>query len=229
MWVVLMKNLPNLLCHCQRAYFAVAIDTCFELLVPSGAANQGNFKLVFRKTLFGVSPTISKLKANFHITGDVRDKPRSERPKKTTPEEDRFLTLSVLRYRRLFSTDLQSRFAGRYGRRLSAQTIQNRLHTANLQSHRAARRPAMTALHHQTRLRWCRQHVHWNLNMWKNVMFSDESRFCLRQLDRRVKVWRSGTELYPPRRQHSPPQSRVYQRLPPEFGSGEDGMACQQS
>eukprot|EP00064_Thunnus_orientalis_P009272 superscaffoldBa00001165_g9295 len=24
-------------------------------------------------------------------------------------------------------------------------------------------------------------------------------------------------------------QSGVYQRLPPEFGSGEDGMACQQS
>ena len=69
--------------------------------------------------LFGVSPsTISKVKAKFHITGDVRDRPRSGRPKKTTPEEDRFLTLSALRNRRLSSTDLQSRFAGRYGRRL---------------------------------------------------------------------------------------------------------------
>lgn len=39
--------------------------------------------------LFGVSPsTISKLKAKFHITGDVRDRPRSGRPKKTTPQED---------------------------------------------------------------------------------------------------------------------------------------------
>ena len=26
-----------------------------------------------------------------------------------------------------------------------------------------------------------------------------------------------------------PPPSGVYQRLPPAFGSGEDGMACQQS
>ena len=169
MWVVPMKNLPNLLCQCQTAYFAVAIDSCFELLA---------------------------------------------------------------------------------------------------------------------RLRWCRQHVHWNLNMWRNVMFSNESRFCLRQLDRGVEVWRrrgeryavccidrvtsfgggsvmvwggisltgktrqsqcreisrwdsatsgnpispqSGTELYPPRWQRSPPQSGVYQRLPPEFGSGEDVMACQQS
>ncbi|KAL7828173.1 hypothetical protein AOLI_G00313250 [Acnodon oligacanthus] len=146
---------------------------------------------------FGVSPsTISKLKAKVHITGDVRDRPRSGRPKKTTPQEDRFLTLSVLRYRRLSSTDLQSRFAGRYGRRLSAQTIRNRLHAANLRSHQAARRPAMTALHRQARLRWCRQHMHWNLNMWRKVLFSDESRFCLRKLDRRVKVWRRRGDRY---------------------------------
>ncbi|KAL7876007.1 hypothetical protein AOLI_G00109700 [Acnodon oligacanthus] len=38
-------------------------------------------------------------------------------------------------------------------------------HGANLQSHQAARRSAMTALHHQACLRWCQQHVHWNLNM----------------------------------------------------------------
>uniref|UniRef100_A0A8C4GFR7 Transposase Tc1-like domain-containing protein n=1 Tax=Dicentrarchus labrax TaxID=13489 RepID=A0A8C4GFR7_DICLA len=114
--------------------------------------------------LFGVSPrAISKLRAQFHITLDVKDRPRSGRPKKMTPQEDHFLTLSALRCRRLFSTDLQSRFAGQYGRRFSAQTIRNRLHTANLQSHRAARSPAMTALHHQARF--------------------DESRFCLRQLD----------------------------------------------
>ena len=38
--------------------------------------------------LFGVSPsTLSKLKAKFHITGDVTDRPQSGRPKKTTPQE----------------------------------------------------------------------------------------------------------------------------------------------
>ncbi|GLD67633.1 caspase-13-like protein [Lates japonicus] len=45
----------------------------------------------------------------------------------------------------------------------------------------------MTALHRQAHLRRCRQHVHWNLNMWRNVMFSDESTFCFRQLDHRSK------------------------------------------
>uniref|UniRef100_A0A3Q3NBJ3 Transposase Tc1-like domain-containing protein n=1 Tax=Labrus bergylta TaxID=56723 RepID=A0A3Q3NBJ3_9LABR len=111
------------------------------------------------------------------ITGDVRDRPQSGHPKKKTPQVDRFLTLSALRNRRQSSTDLQSRFVGQYGRR-------------------AARRPAMTAFHCQARLLWCLQHVHWNLNMWRNVMFSDEYRCSLWQLDRKVKVWRRRGERY---------------------------------
>jgi len=65
--------------------------------------------------LFGVSPgTISKWKAKFQETGDVKDRPRSGRPKKTTEQEDHFITLSALRNRRLSSRNLQARFARRY-------------------------------------------------------------------------------------------------------------------
>uniref|UniRef100_A0A3Q4AH72 Uncharacterized protein n=1 Tax=Mola mola TaxID=94237 RepID=A0A3Q4AH72_MOLML len=56
----------------------------------------------------------------------VRDRPRSGHPKKTTPQEGPFLTLSALRKS---STDLQS-----VGRKIWA-----------------ARRPALTAVHRQIR------------------------------------------------------------------------------
>ena len=57
---------------------------------------------------FGVSPgAISKLRAKFRETGEVKDRPRSGRPKKTTPQEDRFLTLAALRNRRLTARQLQ--------------------------------------------------------------------------------------------------------------------------
>lgn len=42
----------------------------------------------------------------------------------------------------------------------------------------------------------CRQHVHWNLNMLINVILSDESRYCLWQLDCRFKMWKRHGERY---------------------------------
>ena len=54
--------------------------------------------------LCGVSPgNFFKLRTKFRETGEVKDRPRSGRPRKTTPPEDRFLTLASLRNRRLSS------------------------------------------------------------------------------------------------------------------------------
>ncbi len=146
---------------------------------------------------FGVSHSmISKLKAKFRQTGDVKDRPRSGRPRKTTVAEDRYIRLAALRNRRLSAKTLQARHARRYGNRVSDQTIRNRLHESDLRARKPARKPKLTPLHRLARLRWCRQHRGWNLNMWRNIMFSDESRFCLRKLDGRVRVWRRRGERF---------------------------------
>ena len=55
---------------------------------------------------------------------------------------------------------------------------------------RANKVPTMTPDHHRRRLRWCRGHSRWNRQEWQNVLFSDESRFCLHKNDGRVQVWR---------------------------------------
>ena len=53
----------------------------------------------------------------------------------------------------------------------------------------------MTALYCRGHLSWCQQQMHWNLNLWRNLTFTNESRFCLWQLDRQVKVW-SGHSIH---------------------------------
>ena len=40
MWLVLMKDLPDLLCQCQTASFTVTTESCFKLLVPRAADRQ---------------------------------------------------------------------------------------------------------------------------------------------------------------------------------------------
>ena len=39
--------------------------------------------------------TLSRLLNRFQLTGNVADRSRSDRPRKTTPREDRFLTTSL--------------------------------------------------------------------------------------------------------------------------------------
>nr|CAH7760721.1 unnamed protein product [Callosobruchus chinensis] len=41
------------------------------------------------------------------------------------------------------------------------------------------RRPLLTARYHTARLQWAKAHQDWLLPQWRNVLFSDESRFGL--------------------------------------------------
>jgi len=106
----------------------------------------------------------------------VKDRLRGGRPRKTTPQEDRVITLTALS--RLSSTGLQDLMAHRSLIRWSGTDC-----TQPISRLKTPRKPAMTAFHRQVRLLWCRQHRQWNLNLWGNVMSSDESRFCLQKVD----------------------------------------------
>ncbi|GBM24270.1 hypothetical protein AVEN_22596-1 [Araneus ventricosus] len=55
------------------------------------------------------------------------------------------------------------------------------------QSRRPTRVPLLTARHKALLLSWARQHYHWTVDDWKNVAWSDESRFQLYRADARVR------------------------------------------
>ena len=61
-------------------------------------------------------------------------------------------------------------------------------------------RPAMVTLlmpeHCQNRLIWSRRHARWTQRNWNQVMFPDESRFCLSKPDGRERVWHRRGEHY---------------------------------
>nr|KAG5701656.1 hypothetical protein BaRGS_027814 [Batillaria attramentaria] len=48
----------------------------------------------------------------------------------------------------------------------------------------------------QARLQWAQGHLNWNNVRWQNVLFSDESRFCIDHADGRVRVWRRRGDRY---------------------------------
>ena len=78
--------------------------------------------------------TISRQLNRFYQTGNVADRPRSGRPRKTTRWEDRFLTTSFRRNRFLSSRKLGHLLRNITGTRVCDRTVRNRLHAARLKA-----------------------------------------------------------------------------------------------
>ena len=121
--------------------------------------------------------TISRLLNRFQQTGHVADGPRSGRPRKTTPREDRFPTTSSRRNRFLSSRKLGHLLRNATGTRVCDRTVRNKLHAARLKACRPYVGILLTLRHRETRRQWARVHQGWTRRQWRNVLFSDESRF----------------------------------------------------
>ena len=94
------------------------------------------------------------------------------------------------------ATELARRFHRRRGRRITAQTVRNRAHAARLRARVARWKPILTPRHRGNRMRYARRHRRWTRRQWNLVMWSDESKFGLHRVDKRIKVWRMRGEEY---------------------------------
>ena len=95
--------------------------------------------------LFCVSKTtISKLWFLYRVAHDVKDRPKSGRPRITTARVDRSIRLATLRNRRITARSMQMRYLGRHGRWVYVQTIRNQLNATQLKSRKAVQKPLLT-------------------------------------------------------------------------------------
>lgn len=146
---------------------------------------------------FNVShTTILRLRQRCQETGVTRDRPRSGRPRVTTPAQDRHIRLVHLRNRRRLATRTAAETPGRNNPRISAQTVRNRLRSFGLRARRPYRGSMLTPQRRATRLRWVNERVRWHARRWRQVLFTDESRYCVSHGDGRVRVWRRTGERY---------------------------------
>lgn len=161
---------------------------------------EANFPVKQVARRMGVSPNaIRKLRQKFQQTGEVKDRARIGRPKVTTPGQDRLITNLTLRRRICTAREIRDQLhaaAGAGARRISEQTVRNRLHGAGLYARRLVKKAVLLLRHKQTRLEWARNHERWTRQQWANVMFTDEMRACLRHIDGRKRVWRRRDEQH---------------------------------
>lgn len=137
-----------------------------------------------------IRSTVSRTIRRYEETGGVQSRPRSGRPRVTTIREDRYIAQSARRNRSVTVPTLRSEFQRAHNRVISCATIRRRVLASGLRSRRPLRVPLLTVRHRIARLQWARTHQNWHLEEWRNVLFTDESRFGLVSDDYRLRVWR---------------------------------------
>ena len=145
------------------------------------------------RTFACTRPTIYMLQRRLRQTGTTSDRPRSVRPKVTTPREDRMIRLAPLRNRFLPATVTATTIPRRP---VSPRTVRRRLRQVGLRARRPHVGIILTRRHRQERLRWARAHFNWRRVRWNTVIFSDESRFRLMNAYGRIRVHRRRGERY---------------------------------
>ena len=148
-------------------------------------------------TEFNVNQSVIGRLWQLHLdTGDVQRRPGQGRLRVTTDAQDRRLSLMARRRRFDFAVTLGRDFEQTYGYRISAQTVRNRLHAANLRARRPVVRPPLTPRHRRCRLVFARDYTPFGRQRLRNVLWTDESKFNLDFNDGRRRVWRQRNERF---------------------------------
>lgn len=133
--------------------------------------------------------TVHRIWQRWLADGNVARSGGSGPSRVTSERVDRRIRRHAVTTPQATSTDILRHVQDALDAPVSTRTIIRRLAAGGLHSWRPLRRLPLSQHHRRLRLRWCRDRATWT-SEWHNVVFSDESRFCLSNDSHRVRVWR---------------------------------------
>lgn len=152
--------------------------------------------------------TIDRIYKQFQEKGVIKHSTSPGRPTKLSDRDRRSLIRVVNAAPRMPLSEITNAA----GLGVREQTVRRELRKAGIYSRVAARKPHLTLAHRARRVRFARAHVHWTIEDWKKVIWTDESTFEIGKISRRIVVWRRNKERY------------ASQNLVPTFKSGRTSM-----
>uniref|UniRef100_A0A3B3RJQ1 Transposase Tc1-like domain-containing protein n=1 Tax=Paramormyrops kingsleyae TaxID=1676925 RepID=A0A3B3RJQ1_9TELE len=100
--------------------------------------------------------------------------------------------------RRATLTEITTRYNRGMQQSICEATTRTTLRRMGYNSRRPHRVPLISTTNRKKRLQFARAHQNWTVEDWKNVAWSDESRFLLRHSKSRVRIWRTQNENMDP-------------------------------
>lgn len=143
------------------------------------------------------STTVDRvLKKNLENPGSYERKKGSGSKKKTSVSQDRYILRMSLCDRFKTATEIRRDLEENANVQISVETVRRRLREGGLLAMKPAKKPLLTRKMKAARLKWAKYHRSWTVEDWKNVIFSDESKFNLHGSDGMIYVRRKEGERY---------------------------------
>lgn len=134
--------------------------------------------------------TVRGIVQRYKTTGEIKNKTKKAHNKVFLESDERYIVREVKTNPFLSAPKLAERVRQSLGKTVTAQTIRNVLHRANLNGRIARNKPFISKANQKKRLQFAREHRHKDFEFWKNVLFTDESKFNIFGSDGKVCVWR---------------------------------------
>ena len=129
-------------------------------------------------------------------SASLRDAPRSRRPPKLDDRSTRRLVRLVEQNRKKSARLLRDELSVDGGPKVSVSTIKLALKKAGLPARVAVKKPFVSNVNIEKRLKFAKEHISWTAEDWSKVLFTDESKFdYFVQRPRIVVRRRSGEKL----------------------------------
>lgn len=134
--------------------------------------------------------TVRYIIKKYEQHGMVGNLPRMGRPVLATDRLRRLVVRQVLADRRLSADTVADQLREFHALIVSPSTVRNILHDAKLNGRAARKKPRISKTNKKKRLEYAKTHVDWDEEVWRTVVFTDESKYNLHESDGRIYVWR---------------------------------------
>lgn len=126
----------------------------------------------------------------YNATNSNNDRAHSGHPRVTASRQDRYILGEPMNNRLTRDKQVTRQPIGNHQRLISDDTVRRRLIANNIRCRRRAKGPLLAIRHRQERLQSTMQRQNWRHQRWRNIIFSDESRYSIFNADGRPRVCR---------------------------------------
>lgn len=134
--------------------------------------------------------TVYDIIKRFETEDRIESRKQDGRPEKLTELEKRFLRREIEKNPKLSAPKLATALLERTGKKVTAQTVRNMLRSMGFNSRTARLKPILSTVNQKKRLEFAREYRMKDEAFWKNVIFTDESKYNVFCSDGKVRVWR---------------------------------------